>query len=102
MSDWLKRLWQPIAVAVAAFLAVMAARRIAGHSAAADRYAELAAEANQRDVENAFDKYQRASRLAKTHRQRAVDIRRQTEKRIDDIAKSDDEIADIVDRWRTG
>lgn len=98
--SWLKRTWSSLAMALVAFLAFMAATKASQRRAEAKKWQKVATEEKERDVVDAVDNANVALGQAKLHAAEAERIAKNAEKRLDDIAKRDDTMGDIMDRWR--
>lgn len=102
MIAWLRRFASSIAIGVLAFLAYRAAQQVSGHKQSADRWKQVAVDAEESDIAESLVSAKAAMTQAKKHEAEADRIKQKAEERIAKVATSDDTISDIVDRWRAG
>lgn len=96
MLDWLKQFGSAI---VAAGLAFLAFRAVAKSNLHKKQAAAWEAEA-QDAVDQNLDHADAALSQAKKHQAEAERIKLKAEEKINAVAQRDDEMADILDRWR--
>ena len=97
---WLKTTWSAISVAVLGALAVFAVASVQRHKSNARKWQEKATDIEAGQVENATLTAEAASTKAKFHDAKANEIKQKAEARITQIGQKDEEMADILDRWR--
>lgn len=97
---WFKSIGNWIAAAALAFLAVMAARQVGGHKKQARRWQEKATEIEVSGRDEDLDKAKAALTQAKLADARAEEARKKAQQRLDKLGDQDENVADIVDRWR--
>lgn len=96
MLDWFKQFGTAIAGAALAFLAFMAVSKAQRHRKQAQAWENEAQDA----VDNKLDHAEAALTQAKKHQAEADRIKLKAEARINEAANRDDDMADILDRWR--
>ena len=102
MIAWLKRGGLAVLAAAGAFLAFMAAAKATARRNEAREWQDLATELESEDVADRMRDANAALTQAKFHAAEAERIAHKAEARLDKLAKSDETMADIVDRWRAG
>ena len=96
MLDWLKVTWKAIVGAGLMFLAFKAIKQ----SGQMQRQAEAWDSEAQDAVNKNLDHANAALSQAKVKAAEAERIKQKAEQRISEVAKRDEEMADIIDRWR--
>ena len=89
-----------VVVAFLAFMAFMAAAAARRHKADAKRWNDALSDDMEDGVLESGELAKDAIRQADMAHNRAVEARLKAEKRLTEIGKRDDEMADIVDNWR--
>jgi len=102
MWDRIKGAGIAIWVAVLAALAFYAATRAASEKRSRDKWMGQAKEHSEAHLIESIHEAEHALDRAHVHRKRAQAAATKTEKRLDAIARKDNEMADIVSRWNAG
>ena len=99
--NWLKGFGISLKVALTAFLAALSVMAMKRQKATAEKWHDKAVDIELGRVEKGTQTAKAASTQAKLHDNRALEIKAKAEKRIDQMGSADEEVADIVDRWRS-
>ena len=99
--NWLKATWAAVGTAFLAALAIFAAMSAQGHKRSARKWQEKATDAEEQDIANQAEVAKAANEKAAQHHLRADERRAKAEERINSIGAKNEEIADILDRWRS-
>ncbi len=100
MVDWFKGLGVSVKVAALAFLAALAAMAAMRHKKTAEAWQGKAVEIEQGNVVKGIKTAEAASSQAKLSEARAEEVKKKAEARITQIGEKNEEISDILDRWR--
>ena len=98
--SWLKRGGAAFLMAITAFLAFFAAMNATAKRKQAQDWQKRAEGQAESDMVGDIVSADAALTQAKVHAAEAERIAQKAEKRIDEMAKRDETVADIVDRWR--
>ena len=97
---WLKTTWSAISAALLVALAVFAAASASRQKSSARKWQETAVDIEAGKVKKGTVTAEAASTKAKLHDARANELKAKAENRITKIGERDEEVADILDRWR--
>ena len=98
--NWLKGLGISVKIAALAFLAVLAVMAAKRQKATADKWKDKAVDIELGNVVKGVETAAAASMQAKLHDAKANEIKSKAEAKIKAIGDKDDEISDILDRFR--
>ena len=98
---WLKTTWSAISVALLAALAVFAAASVQRQKTNARKWQETAVDIESGKLKEATITAEAANTKAKLHDAKANEAKAKAESRIDQIGKKNEEISDILDRWKS-
>ena len=99
MKAWLKGLGVSVKVAALAFLAALAIMAAKRQKAAAGKWHDKAVDVELGKVKSGTMTAKAASKQAKLHDNKAHDIRKKAEARIDQMGGQDEDVADVLARW---
>ena len=100
MITWLKNIGSALAAAALAFLAFRAVNEVTGYKKSAEKWRKKHDEHLTSGRDDALKLAAAAKNVANAQEARAKSAKEKAEKRIDELAKRDESVADIVDRWR--
>lgn len=100
MIKWLSGLGSALAAAAIAFLAFMAINQRTGYKRTANKWRQRAEDELVSGRDDALERAKSARRQAGQHERLADEARGKAEKRIDELGKKNEDVADIVSRWR--
>lgn len=98
--DWLKGLGISVKVAVLAFLAALAVAAAKRHKDSALKWQDKAVSIDQGNVVKGIETAKAAATQAKLHEEKAEEIKKKGEARINEIGRKDESLADILDQFR--
>ncbi len=96
---WFKAAWSPVAAALLAGLAILAAMSAARHKATADKWRQTAVDIEEGNVVKGIETAEAASTQAALHDLRALERNETAEARRTKIREQNEPIANIVDNW---
>ena len=99
MKAWLSGLGISLKVGVLAMLAALAVMAAKRQKANAEKWHDKAVDVELGKVKSGTMTAKAASTQAKLHDNKAAEIKKKAEARIDAMGGKDDEIADILDSW---
>ena len=97
---WLKSIGSSVVLVVLAALAIFATAGATRQKANARKWQGKAEDIEAGNVESATLTAEAASTKAKLHNAKADELKAKAEQRITAIGEKDEEVADILDRWR--
>lgn len=97
---WLKTVWSATSVALLAALAVFAVANAKRQKSSAKKWQETAVDIEAGNLKKSTITAEAANTKAKLHEAKAAEARAKAESRINEIGKKDEEVSDIIDRWR--
>ena len=98
---WLKTTWSALSAALLAALVIFAAANARRHKEVAEKWQGKAVDIEQGNVVKGVTTASQATTQAKLHEAKAASIKKKAEDRISSIGERDEDVSDILDRWRS-
>jgi len=98
---WIKASWTALSAALLAALAIFAVASAQRHKKTAKKWQDKAVAVEEGKVVKGIEKAEQASTQAALHEAKAESIKAKAEARITQIGEKDEDVADILNRWRS-
>jgi hypothetical protein len=99
--DWFKGFGISVKIAALAFLAALGAMAVKYQKAQADKWSDKAVDIELGNVVKGVETAKAANTQALIHDAKARQIKKKAEARIDAMGGQNEEISDILDKWRS-